>query len=81
MDLAKGGELITCIQSSAQDPPVNGLTFWPNSGLLFTPCDGPKIGMYFIPSLGVAPRWCAFLDALTEELEENKEAGTRLLGP
>ena len=25
---------------------------------------------YFIPSLGPAPRWCSFLEGLTEELEE-----------
>jgi len=25
---------------------------------------------YFIPSLGPAPRWCSFLENLTEELEE-----------
>lgn len=32
--------------------------------------DNPKIGAYFIPSLGPAPRWCSFLEGLTEELEE-----------
>lgn len=26
---------------------------------------------YFVPSLGPAPRWCSFLESLTEELEEN----------
>lgn len=26
---------------------------------------------YFVPSLGPAPRWCAFLEGLTEELEES----------
>ena len=25
---------------------------------------------YFIPSLGPAPKWCSFLENLTEELEE-----------
>lgn len=25
---------------------------------------------YYIPSLGPAPKWCSFLDNLTEELEE-----------
>ena len=27
--------------------------------------------MYYVPSLGLAPKWCHFLDNLTEELEEN----------
>ncbi len=26
---------------------------------------------YMFQSLGAAPKWCAFLDSLTEELEEN----------
>ena len=26
---------------------------------------------YFVPSLGPAPRWCSFLEGLTEELEES----------
>lgn len=26
---------------------------------------------FFVPSLGPAPRWCSFLEGLTEELEEN----------
>lgn len=25
---------------------------------------------YFVPGLGPAPRWCSFLENLTEELEE-----------
>lgn len=33
-------------------------------------CDSPKINAYFVPSLGPAPRWCHFLEGLTEELEE-----------
>lgn len=27
------------------------------------------MGAYFIPALGPAPRWCHFVDALTEEME------------
>jgi len=30
-----------------------------------------KIGTYFIPSMGHAPKWCTFLENLTEELEES----------
>jgi ribosome biogenesis protein ENP2 len=34
-------------------------------------CDAPKVQSYFVPSLGPAPRWCSFLEGLTEELEES----------
>lgn len=29
--------------------------------------------MFCFQSLGPAPKWCSFLDSLTEELEENPE--------
>ena len=47
---------------------LNGLTFWPDSGLFFTPCDAPRVGTYFAPGLGPAPKWCAFLDTVADEL-------------
>ncbi len=28
--------------------------------------------VHFIPALGPAPKWCSFLDSLTEELEESE---------
>ena len=30
----------------------------------------PKMESYFIPAVGLAPKWCSFLDSITEELEE-----------
>ena len=49
---------------------LNGLTFWPNSGLFFTPCDAPRVGTYFAPGVGPAPRWCSFLDTVADELNQ-----------
>ena len=51
---------------------LNGLTFWPNSGLFFTPCDAPRVGTYFAPGIGSAPKWCAFLDTVAEELQQQQ---------
>lgn len=42
-----------------------------SSGLIFAPLEQEKIGTYFIPEMGNAPKWCAFLENLTEELEES----------
>jgi len=41
------------------------------SGLLMVAGEQGRIMNYFIPQLGPAPRWCSFLENLTEELEEN----------
>jgi len=39
--------------------------------VIFVPLEQEKIGTYFIPEMGNAPKWCAFLENLTEELEES----------
>lgn len=39
------------------------------TGMFFFAQENPKMLSYYIPSLGPAPRWCSFLDNLTEEIE------------
>lgn len=41
-----------------------------DSGVICIACDTPKVQVQFVPQLGVAPRWAAFLDTVVEELEE-----------
>ena len=38
--------------------------------MVFAALETERLGAYFLPSLGPAPRWCHFLDNLTEEMEE-----------
>ncbi|XP_075057539.1 nucleolar protein 10 [Mixophyes fleayi] len=65
------GKIFTSIEPEAD---VNDVCLYPNSGMLFTASEAPKMNVYYIPALGPAPRWCSFLDNLTEELEENPES-------
>lgn len=46
------------------------------SGLIFLAGEQSRIMSYFVPTLGPAPRWCTFLEGLTEELEEGGVSGT-----
>ena len=41
------------------------------SGLIFMSNEQPKMQVHYIPTLGPAPKWCSFLDNITEEIEEN----------
>jgi len=41
------------------------------SGLLMIAGEQSKVMTYFVPQLGPAPRWCSFLEGITEELEES----------
>lgn len=62
------GEPITAVEVSSY---VNDMHVVDGSGLFFLANESPKVFTYFIPMLGPAPKWCSFLDNLTEELEEN----------
>ncbi|CRL01322.1 CLUMA_CG014416, isoform A, partial [Clunio marinus] len=41
----------------------------PNTGMFFFAQEDVKMQTFYIPSLGPAPKWCSFLDNLTEEIE------------
>ncbi|KAI0938584.1 hypothetical protein AcW1_001718 [Taiwanofungus camphoratus] len=49
---------------------INDVHHVPNSGLLMLANEGIQMTTYFIPQLGPAPRWCSFLENLTEEMED-----------
>ena len=42
----------------------------PGSGLIMVANEGIQMTTYYIPQLGPAPRWCSFLENLTEEMED-----------
>ena len=49
---------------------INHLHHVPGSGLLMLTNEGIQMNAYYIPQLGPAPRWCSFLDNITEEMED-----------
>lgn len=57
--------------SMEPDNKINDVCTFPKSGLLMTANEGTRMNIFYTPSLGPAPKWCSFLDNLTEELEEN----------
>ncbi|KAK4549448.1 hypothetical protein LTR36_006445 [Oleoguttula mirabilis] len=50
---------------------LNHVEWVPDSGMLLTANEGRQQHAFFIPQLGPAPRWCAFLDNLVEEMAED----------
>lgn len=49
---------------------INDVAYVKESGMFFLANEGMPMHSYYIPNLGPAPRWCSFLDNITEELEE-----------
>uniref|UniRef100_A0A672RAW7 Nucleolar protein 10 n=1 Tax=Sinocyclocheilus grahami TaxID=75366 RepID=A0A672RAW7_SINGR len=65
------GKVFSSIEPQAN---INDVCLYPGSGMLFTANEDPKMNTFYIPALGPAPRWCSFLENLTEELGENPES-------
>lgn len=42
-----------------------------DTGLMMVAAEETRIQSFYLPSLGPAPKWCSFLDTITEELEES----------
>ena len=51
---------------------INAVCVIPESGMIMFANEGVDLQSYYIPALGPAPKWCPFLDNLTEELEETE---------
>jgi len=60
---------------AAMEPPgdVNDVLVLEGSGMVMVGNESTEIQSYYVPSLGPAPRWCAFLENLTEEMEETNQ--------
>lgn len=50
---------------------LNHVEWCRDSGMLLTANEGRQQHAFFIPQLGPAPKWCAFLDNLVEEMAED----------
>jgi ribosome biogenesis protein ENP2 len=53
---------------------ITDVCVWPRSGLLLLATEAKRLVPAFVPALGPAPRWCAFLENLTEEMEESPQS-------
>ena len=71
-DSANGAPYSSIEASEGAD--FNDVAFYPRSGLMFFANEQPKMQVFFVPSLGPAPRWASYLDTITEELEESQTA-------
>ncbi|PIA33377.1 hypothetical protein AQUCO_04100065v1 [Aquilegia coerulea] len=70
-DSAGKGDGMTSIEPAAGI--INDICVFRESGLILLALDGSQIPSYFVPALGPAPKWCSYLENMTEELEEGAE--------
>ena len=65
---ARDGTPWTSVEPSVD---LNSVAWCKDSGMLLTANEGRQQHSFFIPQLGPAPKWCAFLDNLVEEMAED----------
>lgn len=63
------GKNYTSIEPSSD---INDVLVWENTGMIMVATESTEMQSYYIPSMGQAPKWCNYLDNLTEEMEESK---------
>jgi len=66
-DAGDFNHFILCQKDAAQIQQSHGNE---HSGLVLCATEQPDLQSYYVPALGAAPKWCSFLDSITEELEE-----------
>lgn len=62
---SNGGKVTNFIVAGDEKDPTGE-----TSGLVLCATDQPKMESYYIPAIGTAPKWCSFMESITEELEE-----------
>ncbi|KAH8352430.1 hypothetical protein KR084_004133 [Drosophila pseudotakahashii] len=60
------GKQIAYVESTTS---FNDFCTIPDTGMFFVAQEDVKMMTYYVPAMGPAPRWCSFLDNLTEEIE------------
>ncbi|EPQ27682.1 uncharacterized protein PFL1_04820 [Pseudozyma flocculosa PF-1] len=53
--------------SSATD--INDIHHYPGTGLLMAAVEGTQMAAWYVPALGPAPKWCSYIDSLTDEMD------------
>lgn len=64
---AHSGKPFTSIEPTVD---INDVAHVPETGMFFMANEGMPMHTYYVPAVGPAPKWCSFLDSITEELEE-----------
>ncbi|EKE42093.1 nucleolar protein 10, putative [Entamoeba nuttalli P19] len=67
------GKLVVPLEANRRSV-ITDVAIAKDSGLCVLAGDFSKLQIYYIPSLGIAPSWCSFLENLTEELEDEPTA-------
>lgn len=61
------GKILTTIESNSS---VNDFEIVKETGMVLVANETQRVGIYYLPALGPAPKWCSFVEALNDQVEE-----------
>lgn len=73
-DKDSGDNLVSVTPPSAATD-INDVAHYPGTGLLMAAVEGTQMAAWYVPALGPAPRWCSYIDTLTDEMDGVDFAG------
>ncbi|WFD31846.1 Small ribosomal subunit biogenesis [Malassezia sp. CBS 17886] len=65
----QSGENVVSIPAPGPHTNINHVTHYPGTGLLFAAVEATQMAAWYVPALGPAPRWCSFVDNVTDEMD------------
>ena len=74
-DKDSGDNLVSVTPPSAATD-INDVAHYPGTGLLMAAVEGTQMAAWYVPALGPAPRWCSYIDTLTDEMDGVDSVGT-----
>ncbi|PKI83649.1 Small ribosomal subunit biogenesis [Malassezia vespertilionis] len=69
------GDNVVSIAPPAATANLNNVQHYPGSGLIFSTAEATQMVAWYVPALGPAPKWCSFIDNITDEIESSDAAG------
>ncbi|SPO29060.1 related to ENP2 - essential nucleolar protein, required for biogenesis of the small ribosomal subunit [Ustilago trichophora] len=73
-DKDSGDNLVSVTPPSAATD-INDVAHYPGTGLLMAAVEGTQMAAWYVPALGPAPRWCSYIDTLTDEMDGVDSSG------
>lgn len=72
---SKTSENMVTITPSVGTGDLNDVHHLPGTGLIVSANESTRCNGWYVPDLGVAPKWCSFLDVLTDEADAEATGG------
>ncbi|PWZ01845.1 WD40 repeat-like protein [Testicularia cyperi] len=63
------GENLVSVTPPSAATDINDVCHYPGTGLLMAAVEGTQMAAWYVPALGPAPKWCSYIDTLTDEMD------------